>query len=308
MKSIHVSRNIFLGKIIISLLIFLLLSYLVDWHAVLDCLQQLNLFWFIVALLVFWFAQLISSLRFFYIVRALGGDILFSKSIIVHFIGLWFNQILPGSLGGDILKFSILIRNLGASMSLRACILDRLAGLIFMNLAIFITLPLYARILPKQWMVVGLTIMSSIFLMALVGLSWSSTYLRKYFEESAWILKITQLLADICSFRRPIYFFHQFWTSAIVHFNGIFSYALMGIALNIDIDILNFVLIVPLVFLIALLPISFAGWGTREVGAIWLFGFIDVPYEEALSMSVAFGFFLILSALPGLAFTVFYRR
>lgn len=57
---------------------------------------------------------------------------------------------------------------------------------------------------------------------------------------------------------------------------------------------------VPVIFLIALIPVSFAGWGLREVGAVWLFGMVGIAKESALAMSVCFGLLLVLAGLPGL--------
>jgi hypothetical protein len=51
----------------------------------------------------------------------------------------------------------------------------------------------------------------------------------------------------------------QLWTLAIVHFNGIITYALLGFALGINEELLTFIPIVPIIFLIALILISFAG-------------------------------------------------
>ena len=65
-------------------------------------------------------------------------------------------------------------------------------------------------------------------------------------------------------------------------------------------NFLSYFLLVPLVFLISLIPVSFAGWGIREAGAIWLFGMVNMPKEDALILSIAYGTMLILSGLPGL--------
>ena len=94
--------------------------------------------------------------------------------------------------------------------------------------------------------------------------------------------KFTQILSDIWSFRKPAYLAQQLWTSLIVHFNGILTYISIGVAIGMEINILYYILIVPLVFLFALMPISFAGWGIRETGAMWLFGLVGVSQVDAV--------------------------
>jgi hypothetical protein len=48
-----------------------------------------------------------------------------------------------------------------------------------------------------------------------------------------------------------------------------------------------------------MLPISFAGWGVRELGMVTAFGFVGVPAGQAGALSIAFGLVVLASALPG---------
>ena len=73
---------------------------------------------------------------------------------------------------------------------------------------------------------------------------------------------------------------------------------MLGMALGLPMGLLDYFLLVPLVFLVALLPISFAGWGLRETGAVGLFGLAAVPAEAALLLSVLFGLLQLVSAIP----------
>ena len=82
---------------------------------------------------------------------------------------------------------------------------------------------------------------------------------------------------------------------------------MLGFALGINVDVITFILVVPVIFLIALIPISFAGWGLREAGAVWLFGMVGITSEGALAMSICFGLLLIVAGLPGLFILLFYR-
>jgi len=58
--------------------------------------------------------------------------------------------------------------------------------------------------------------------------------------------------------------------------------------------------VLPAVFLLASLPISFAGWGVREVAFVSLFKFFGLTGEQALSLSVAYGLASLCSVVPGL--------
>jgi uncharacterized membrane protein YbhN (UPF0104 family) len=69
--------------------------------------------------------------------------------------------------------------------------------------------------------------------------------------------------------------------------------------LSIDVEISALLVLVPPVILVSLLPILFAGWGIREGTMIAMLGTVDVAPENALALSVAFGFLMLILSLPG---------
>ena len=296
-------------KIVVSLGTFFLVARSVDLDSLVRVLVHMQILWAVLAIFVFWVAQVVSALRCVYIARVLGGNISLITSLRAHFIGLWFNQVLPTSLGGDIIKIAILKKPLGLSIALRSAILDRLSGLMFLLLAIVLMLPMYADAFDQQpKLVYILSVLSLVGISAIILCVWGAHYLQKHRILHPTLLKFVRLFSDILLFRTKWLIWNQFWTSAIVHFNGIATYGLLGIALGINIDIITLVLLVPLVFLVALLPISFAGWGVREAGAVWLFGIVGIPKEDALAISIAFGLLLLFSGLPGLIVTFLRMR
>ena len=52
---------------------------------------------------------------------------------------------------------------------------------------------------------------------------------------------------------------------------------------------------------IAMVPVSFGGWGVRELSFVYLLGTAGVPAEAALSLSITFGLLrMIIGAVGGL--------
>ena len=290
--------NIFLRISVTSVCLWLL-GRNIDTTQLLALLQRVQLPWIAKAIIVFWLAQVASSLRCAYIARQLGGALDLGTSLRAHFVGLWFNQVLPTSLGGDVVKMAILQRRLGLGLAVRAGILDRVSGLVFLMAAVGLTLPLYRHLLDtRHWL--GILLLVVIFFAALVTAITLAHYLIARWQLPPWLSTCLQLLKDILAFRQGHTLWAQIWTSAIVHANGIASYTLISLALGLPTPWLHYVLIVPLVFLVALMPVSLAGWGVREVGAVWLFGLVAIPKEQALAISVCYGLMLVLAALPGL--------
>jgi len=298
-------KIIFLIKAAVSILCITLLYRSVDWLELTTLFTRIQMSWIILALIIFWIAQVISALRCAYIARVLGKHLDLATSVRAHFIGLWFNQVLPTSLGGDVIKVALLSKVLGFGLAVRSAILDRLSGLIFLMAATALALPIYARILPNRELLSGLTLLAIGFMLALIVSILISGWIINQLKPYPLMNHLTQLLADLSTLARGKALWQQIWTSAIVHFNGIAAYALLGLALGVKVDPVLFALMVPLVFLIALMPLSVAGWGVREVGAVWLFGLVGVDRESALAISICFGILLVISGLPGLILFIF---
>jgi uncharacterized membrane protein YbhN (UPF0104 family) len=84
---------------------------------------------------------------------------------------------------------------------------------------------------------------------------------------------------------------------------------LLGRALGLHATLWDMVAIMPTVTLATTLPISLGGWGVREGVLVLLLGRIGVPAAEALSLSLLFGLFGMMSGFPGLlAWVIGWRR
>ncbi len=288
-------------KTLVSVGSLYIVSRSIAWSDVGIALKQAQYSLMFLALIIFWVAQVFSALRCVYIARVLGGNLVLSTSLRAHFVGLWFNQVMPTSLGGDIIRMAILKKPLGLSIAIRSAILDRVSGLMFLLLATAITLPLYARLFPSHpELIITLCAISVGGGLAIILAAWAAHHFTLKFIQNSILIKLAQVFTDVWAFKKGATLWEQLWTSAIVHFNGIVTYALLGYALGVNVNLITFLLVVPVIFLIALIPVSFAGWGLREAGAIWLFGMVGIHNESALAMSICFGLLLIISGLPGL--------
>ena len=64
----------------------------------------------------------------------------------------------------------------------------------------------------------------------------------------------------------------------------------MALSIGIDVGVLFFVLVIPVISLLDLLPISISGIGTRDVALIFLFGLKGIAPEQAVAFSLIYLF------------------
>ena len=288
------------AKVGITVVSFYVISRSVSWGGALRSLVDLRIGWFGAAIFIFWVAQIVSSVRCAYVARGLSGELDLETSVRAHFAGLWFNQVLPTGLGGDMVKIAKLKSRLGLSIATRAAVLDRVSGLMMLLFALTIQLPLYPVYFDNPHWLTSIGLASSAILVSIVAISGVANSVTQQFRLPFGVRHLGNLMADVWTFRKGRLFWQQFWTSLVVHFNGIACFALIAQSMGIHVDLILLVLAVPVVFVAALFPVSFAGWGVREAGAIWIFGTIGIPKESALGMSVGFGILLLIAGLPGL--------
>jgi glycosyltransferase 2 family protein len=289
-------------KIAVSAFSLYIVARSIDISSITNVVGSIDFRFVVLAMMIFWIAQVISSLRCVYIANELGKALSLSSSTKAHFIGLWFNQVLPTSLGGDVIKVAILKRNVELGVAIRVAILDRFSGFYILMSVVVVTLPIYYKVIPidHSALVDLMAVVSIGFVFSVIGITWASTKLNQRLASFDILSKLLIIISDIWLFHKGRALWRQIWTSLIVHLNGIISFALLGASLGVDSSFITYFLIVPLVFVIALLPISFAGWGVREIGAVWLFGLVGMSSENAAILAIMYGVMLVFLGLPGL--------
>jgi uncharacterized protein (TIRG00374 family) len=86
------------------------------------------------------------------------------------------------------------------------------------------------------------------------------------------------------------------------------TYYLIGASLQIEVLLLEYVLIVPVVALFSSLPITVGGLGVREGVLVYLLSSIGVSTTNAVSISLVYLTLLNLITLPGGLFLLAGRR
>ena len=215
-------------------------------------------------------------------------------------VGLFFNQALPTSVGGDAFRVWALHRHGTAPGTAFASVaLERVTGVTLMALMIALCVPTLQPGLPAgvAWalMASAPALVAALAVIALADrlpLQWlpaailasltsTSGGLRRLLASPSDTLGLSLLAiaASLCGFGAA-------WV--------------LGRSLGIEQQPLSAVVVVlGGAMLVSLLPISLGGWGVREATVVALFTALGVAPERALAMSVAFGLLQLAVSLPG---------
>jgi uncharacterized membrane protein YbhN (UPF0104 family) len=80
-------------------------------------------------------------------------------------------------------------------------------------------------------------------------------------------------------------------------------------AFGLDLGIIYFLILVPIIMMIALIPITIAGAGTREAAAVYFFSLVGINKSIGLGMSLLnLAFTIFIGLLGGIFYVTIYHR
>jgi len=281
----------------------LLIGFLVVTHDLSEALSRLRAvdrFWFLANLLLLGGGILLAALRWRMVLDGIGVALSFAGVLRIVFVGLFFNQVLPSSIGGDAVRAWQIHRLVAsAGVALQSVLLDRLAGLGGLVLLVVAGLPMLFRMTADgaaQFAMMGLAFA------AILGLALILTadrlplaFLGERLHRGLMGIA-REGRALLLAFRRAP---SVLGLSCGIHVFSALSVFCLAQGLGIALGLFESLVLVPPVILLMVLPISLAGWGVREGAMIAALGFVGVASADALLLSIAFGLSVLLTNLPG---------
>ena len=282
----------------VSLLWFLVSR--VDLHHISNALTGLNLASLGLAAFVLALTIPTNAARWHYILSASGYSPGMAKLAKILLVGLFFNQVLPSGIGGDAVRaWRCHLLGIPAGQAIRSILLDRAMGFASIVLVFAAGLPILLRMMAdglQQGVFVAILLIAVGGLAALFSLDFLPNFLlrAKFLSPLASIsIEARRLVSD--PRRLGVIFSLALLGTAI----NIWAYQRIALSIGADLSFVDWVLIVPPVTLVQLLPVSLAGWGIREAALVVVLSAFDTPSEIALTISLLFGACQVLIALPG---------
>ncbi|MDJ0609983.1 MAG: lysylphosphatidylglycerol synthase transmembrane domain-containing protein [Kiloniellales bacterium] len=221
-------------------------------------------------------------------------------------IGVFFNQVLPSTVGGDGMRMWFLTR-MGRpfGLAVRSVLIDRILGLLALMAlsaggALFL-IPFVATPAPL-WGVAAVSLTGT----AAVVAAPTLLHLLGFLPIDAVKRQIGVVAAEITVLRRRGgLMLGLFGVSVVGHLLLALAACAVAACLNLEIPLFGALAVLPAVMLAATLPVSIAGWGVREGAMVLGLGLIGVEAGPAALISVSFGLLQLgLGMLGGLVWLV----
>lgn len=290
-------------KLIITIVMFYFLFQYVDFKNLIDILAKSHGGTIGIALLFQLGSTYLAAYRWRLIMQLLIFKEEVSYYVKSYFKGTFFNQVLPSSIGGDAVRIIDLTqRGYDKKDAFYGVFVDRIVGLVGLLVLNLLATIIFFGTFDKEFSIL-------IIIIALGGISGFTLlfhlekikFLANYkflnlFHRLA--RRLNRLYAD-----RTLLYKH-IAISVGVHLLTVIAIYALANSIDFHLPFQLFLIAIPPVFLLTIVPISLAGWGIREGAMIGIFMLVGADETKVMAMSILYGLLLMIASFPGAYFWI----
>jgi glycosyltransferase 2 family protein len=310
-------------RIVVSTGLMAWLITMIDWEKAFRVMREGSPSFFVAAFLAIQITVLTSIWKWKMLIESPGkknhphfkaSTLQLSK---LYYIGLFFNNFMPGSVGGDMVRIYYLGKTTSVAFATTSVLWERLTsggalvGIVLLS-ALFMdqSRPYLITLL----ILIGIVLIVSFILKFWMKKEQSSFKLPKGCKLHVLSVKMKQMLFNIAKTARDYKKESWLWWGVIILLSLLFQVGmawindLLFLSFGMDVPFLHLLVIITLISVITMIPVSLNGLGVREAGYVFFFQSIGVPDGIALSVSLLFFFLVTISSLIGGIFWLMERK
>ncbi len=304
-----------LAKTAVTAFLFFLLFRKVDFQEFADIVRNARLNILALGFLVMWIGHYICIFRWRMLMRPLMPVLSRAHLFGIYCIGLFFNLTFPTVVGGDVVKMYYAGRPSRLyAQSFAATFLDRDAGMLAMMIiacAGTIIHPMHLARVP-----VTLIVWASLAAFMLANMAIFTPSLYRSMTRMLHALRLSRIAGKTDAISNAFQVMGRHWAllagsliiSLVNQMVAISVTWIMSEGLRLNLPLLYFLVFVPVITLISMIPVSLNGMGLREYAFLSLFSAVGVPRESCIALGLLSSALIVLSAIPGGVVYIFFRN
>jgi uncharacterized membrane protein YbhN (UPF0104 family) len=304
---------VLLIRIVVSVAMFAVLLWRVpdfEAHELVPDWRAAALLWGLAAVALTVASIVLSAVRWQQVLNALDIPAPFSRLLSHYFAGQFVSNVLPTTIGGDVLRVSRLSRENGeGAKTFASVVIERLTGWLVLPVMSIIGLAINRGLMEYR----ATSAAVAVDVVALVGLClllWLASHQRilgRFAGHADWRRFLGAVHLGVDHLRR-----HRTDAANVLlagfAYQGTLVLAAFCAARVIGIDeagMTAMLAFIPVVLMLQVLPIGIAGLGIREAALVLFLSPLGVPHAEAIALGLALYLLnLVASALGAPAFAV----
>ena len=307
-----------LAKVLVSAGLLAFLFSKISVSQLFTLVRELDAGYMTAAVVLFLASNIIGGYQWHALLRSSGVRIPLHRTIRVYFVGLFFNNFLPASIGGDTVKVYDVSR-IGSNVFqvVAVTMLDRIIGIFSLCLlaAVSVLALLKYRSMDTMWpyLVVFIACMipaAGFYIVKPLGRS--IRWVVRLLLPPSWGTGGSRILGYLGEFRsKKTLILGLMLLSVVIQTMRVVTHVLVALALGVRVDPVVgglFFVFVPLLSLAMIPPVTINGLGIREGLGIVLFASAGIGKTDAFAIEFLTYAVSVVISLLGLAFFVGKRR
>ena len=268
----------------------------------------LPIWFYVTSLVVVLSGQVLYAWRWWLVLMVTGTGVSFSLAVRQYFVGIFVNNFLPSTVGGDLAKVYYIGRKHGYRAVAASVVVDRVLGIgilaMLATAAAWMSNPDSPRLIAARVAVTGIAAALTVIVgLALFGTGGLARWLAPFGQRAvALATHAQQFRLDMAEPLKRPGIMGQAIAAVLVYFIGL-TLVYEAFATLHGIPQPSFVSMFTVVTTTAVLsnvPISLNGLGVREQLHLWLLAPLGVPREVALAISLLMFAHLLVASMLGL--------
>ncbi len=266
-------------KLLIKILFILFAFYLIFHKIPFNEFKNIkiqNPFFLLLAFIFYNLSQIISAKRVDIYLKNIDINLKFKKQLILYYLGMFYNTLLPGGIGGDAYKAYKYQKefNSGYKKIIKALLIDRISGLF----AIFLLLGI-------------LSFFTSVKYAALLSLLLITPFILYFIHKFFFI-----------EFKKS--FFKNLLYSLIIQTLQLLTFLFVLFSLGIKYKIIELSILFFISSIISVIPVSIGGLGLRELTFLYGSEFLHINPAPVVMAGFLFFIINIISSAIGAIFLI----
>ena len=306
------------AKLSVSIILLVVLFAKVDTVQLRQTARLASVPWLIMAIAVFGASTIGAVWRWSLLLKAQHIEIPFRSLLGTLLIATYFNNFLPSNIGGDVIRIRDTGRHANSkTLATTVVLMDRILGLVALVFVAALGATAIGRLhhvaapIWPVWLWAGFVAGAAATTPAVFAPAAFGRLLRPLTVfHPEWVGdRITTLTGALARFgKAPGALIKAFLGAIFVQAALVSFYFAVAYALHLDIAFWDLAVVIPMSFVVQLLPVSVGGFGVREAFFSYYFHRIGQPIEDAVLLSLVAQALLMLFSLSGLATYVWRSR
>lgn len=291
----------------LGLIVYLLFA--IDFNEFFRALSHAEGSWIILAIIATFGDRIFMGVKWRILLVAQGIGVSFWECVRAYFVGSFFGLILPTSVGSDVVRLaSLTIREGEREKVAASIIIEKVLGMMaIFTLGTFSVFLLAIKIDDVHWrhffFILAILLVLVLLFIGSLFFPLFQKVIRGNGKFSKKIASLVEAYQQFRTLRKEMFLFYI--VSIVEQMMPVIVTYLLAEALNFSTDFLHYLMVVPLIFIVARLPISVDGLGLLEAMYFLLLPLIGLNKTDAVLLGLVARVLNTLCLLPG---GLLYRR